>query len=165
MKNRWLLFLSVVCFMTIMGACGQAVTNNDELVEGEEAMDTNDDWNVQADATQLEDGEVLVDIDVVNQMEEGASLDFTSGQIYEIVFVNEDGEEQYRFSHDMMFTMALTQVDFEAGETKTYQETIRAKGWGQGLYTVNIEVVAAAVNGEELTNKEFFKAETTVEIN
>ncbi|ADC48523.1 intracellular proteinase inhibitor [Alkalihalophilus pseudofirmus OF4] len=162
MKHIFSIFMALgLIFMT---ACGQTATSpGGDQAEGDDAA-MNSDWAVNVTTEQNGEGEVVVDIEITNQMDEAATLDFTSGQKYELVVVDEEGNEVYRYSNEMMFTMALTSETFEPGETKSYQETLSTDQWSSSTHTIYIEVVAAAVDGEEVENKEQFKAESTIEL-
>ncbi|MDV2684994.1 BsuPI-related putative proteinase inhibitor [Alkalihalophilus lindianensis] len=158
-----LFFILFIGSLIGLVGCGQTVTSpTTESGEGEDAT-VNKEWVVEAEAEQ-KDKDIIVTIHITNQMEEAVTLDFTSGQKYEIVVVNEEGSEVYRFSNEMMFTMALTSESFEVGETKTYQETINADGWSTGNYTFYVDVTAAAINGEETSGDEQLKAQTELTI-
>ena len=62
------------------------------------------------------DGEdISAHIRLFNLSEQTLSLDFSSGQRYDL-YLEKDGEEVWRWSDGKFFTMALARVDLEAGE-------------------------------------------------
>ncbi len=70
---------------------------------------------------------------------EPLKLTFSSGQTYELVIKDESGKEVYRWSDGQMFTQALREVEFPAGE-KNWMVTVRLAGRDgnplpQGKYT------------------------------
>ena len=153
---RKFLIVIMVLFLT---ACGTGVHAPVETNEGDDTM-SNEKWLFDVE-TEQNDNELLVRMLVTNNQEQEASLDFSSGQKYEILLKNEAGEVEYRYSEGMMFTMALIHEPFEAGETKVYEERIALDSISAGSYVLEAELVLA---GTDL-NDELFKKQVSVEIN
>jgi len=71
---------------------------------------------------EIKDGKVVFDFELVNYYIEPKQLQFGSGQQYEIVITNEEGQEVYRYSDDKFFTMALIFKTINPGESLKWQD-------------------------------------------
>lgn len=153
MKTMGLFLLTL--FVLLLSACGQG---GDSPTQGEEGNDsvTNSAWSFETKTTH-DENELLVQMTVTNQQETKSTLDFASGQLYEMVLTDSNGEEVYRFSEGRMFSMAIVQEAFEAGESKTFEEVIALDKLDKGTYTLDVQLVVMAVDNEEWTDEETFQ--------
>jgi hypothetical protein len=156
-KMIWLFSLLIV-----LSACGTEVNAPAPTNEGDEAM-INADWLFEVETEQA-DNELNVKLNVTNNKDETSSIDFSSGQIYEIVLLDQEGDEVYRFSKGRMFTMALVHESFEPGESKEYSEAISLEEIEPGSYTLEAQLVLAALNGKEWSEDGTFQKRINVEI-
>ncbi|GAE25236.1 intracellular proteinase inhibitor [Halalkalibacter wakoensis JCM 9140] len=157
-KWGWLVLITA---LLLLSACGQGV-NAPVTGEGDEDM-SNSKWDFSAEVDQ-HDTHLLVSMIVKNNQETQATIDFSSGQKYEIVFIDQDGNEVYRYSDGRMFTMALVHESFEPGETMTFEEEIALEDIPKGVYTVEVQLVLAAIDGEEWTEDGTFVQQVEFEV-
>jgi uncharacterized protein (UPF0333 family) len=151
MKQFFLLF--IMSIVVLSGCATQPVT---QVQEGEDKMTSNplESLETSVDVQATSDSADFF-ITVKNNGEEDVTLTFTSGQKFEIVVLDENNQEVYRYSIDKMFTMALQDIVVKAGEEKTWKEK-----WdyvsqdGQrvkpGNYKAIATVVASKLNGESI---------------
>ena len=101
---------------------------------------------------------------VTNQQDHEGSLDFSSGQVYELILTNEQEEEVYRYSDGQMFTMAIIEESFEPNESKIFEETIPLEELSPGSYTLDVLLMVMAIDKEEPADKAAFQKKIEVEI-
>ncbi len=140
----------MIALLLILLGCGQS-TNVSVPVKGGEPLTFN------VDASKI-DHELEIKVTVTNETNEEVTLDFMSGQKYELVLTNESGEELYRFSREHMFTMALVHETLAPGESKVYEETINLEQMEAGPYTLHASLLVAAINGEEVAADTYTKS-------
>ncbi|MFC0469359.1 BsuPI-related putative proteinase inhibitor [Halalkalibacter kiskunsagensis] len=157
-KMIWLFSLLIV-----LSACGTGVNAPAPTNEGDEGMTTNKEWLFEVEAKQT-DNELNVNLKVINNKDEDSSMDFSSGQMYELVLLNQDGNEVYRFSDGRMFTMALVHETFEPRESKKFSETISLDEIEAGKYTLIAQLVLAALDGKQWSEDGTFQQSLDVEI-
>src|SRR5690625_1961552 len=100
-KVRWLtssLFILLV-------ACGQG-DKVPSIIERATYL------NLEFEIVTMIEEELIVNMYMTHQGNKESGLVFSSGQMYEIVLVDEKGEENYRFSEGRMFTMAMVHEPF-----------------------------------------------------
>ncbi|MDT8859596.1 BsuPI-related putative proteinase inhibitor [Alkalihalobacillus sp. MEB130] len=156
-RLSWL--LSIVL---LLSACGQGATAPLSNGEGDEGV-TDSNWIFTVEAEQI-DKELVVTLLIKNNQEQAATIDFSSGQKYELVLVAEDGTEVYRYSDGRMFTMALVHETFEPGESMEFQERINVEDIPKGAYTLEAQLVLAAIDGETWTEDGTFEKQVNVTI-
>ncbi|WP_332689347.1 BsuPI-related putative proteinase inhibitor [Halalkalibacter lacteus] len=156
-KLIWLFSLLIV-----LSACGQGVNAPGPTVEGDEEL-ASAEWLFEV-GTEQTDNELNIKLNVTNNKEEASTIDFSSGQKYEIVLVDKDGAETYRYSNGRMFTMALVHESFEPGESKEFSETISLDEMEAGTYTLTAQLVLAAIDGEQWSEDGTFQKSLDVEI-
>ena len=61
-------------------------------------------------------GKLDVQMTLTNEGSEDMTLTFSSGQRFEIILLDQNQAEVYRYSADKMFTMALEQEELKAGQ-------------------------------------------------
>lgn len=145
----------------LLSACGQSV-NAPVTEEVDEEENELKDWSFEV-TTEQDETALHVKMIVTNNLEEEQSIDFSSGQKYEVV-LRSNGEEVYRYSDDKMFTMAIITEGFQPGESKTYEQSIPLDSIEAGEYELTAELVVAAVNGESGETDSIFKQVTMVEV-
>lgn len=147
--------------LMLLTACGQSAPTQGE--GGSDSV-TDSAWLFETEAVQNEN-ELKVKLTVTNQQENQGTLDFSSGQLYELVLTNDQGEEVYRYSDGRMFTMALVQESFEPGESKTFEEVIALEeDLPAGTYTLDTQLIVMAVDGAEWTDQATFQNRLEIEI-
>ncbi|WP_227936783.1 BsuPI-related putative proteinase inhibitor [Alkalihalobacillus deserti] len=152
-----------VSLLLVLSACGTGVNAPLETKEGVEKMsDSNWLFDVK---TEQSDGELVVTLSVTNNQAQASSIDFSSGQKYELILKNEDGESVYRYSEGMMFTMALVHETFEPSETKVFEERISLDNISAGSYILDAQLMVAAVDGSEWDDANTFHKQVKVNIN
>ncbi|MET3507742.1 BsuPI-related putative proteinase inhibitor [Halalkalibacter oceani] len=160
--KTWLIML-----LLVLTACGlgehRAIEESETADEkrGEEAMPAN--WLMELQTNQA--GETIqVELQVVNEDESDHTLAFSSGQRYELILRDAHGNEVYRFSDDRVFMMAITYEEFSPNEKKTFREQINTAELPTGTYTLEAELLVAAVDNEPLPEGEVFRQEVKVEV-
>ncbi|MFY4774314.1 BsuPI-related putative proteinase inhibitor [Metabacillus sp. RGM 3146] len=93
-----------------------------------------DNVALSADAVQ-QNHQVVFTLTVQNLSDSKKSMEFRSGQKYEIQVKDSSGEEIYRYSKGKMFIQSLSQLVLEPGESKSYKETWDYFKEGHGLKT------------------------------
>jgi len=151
-----------VALLFVLSACGTSVNAPVETNEGDEIV-TNSSWIFDVETEQA-DGELVVKMSVTNNQDQASSIDFSSGQKYELILLNEEGAIEYRYSEGMMFTMALVHETFEPLETKQYEERISLDKISSGSYILDAQLIVAAVDGSEWDNSETFHKQLKVDI-
>ncbi|MBP3949585.1 BsuPI-related putative proteinase inhibitor [Bacillus suaedae] len=158
MKKQYLFI--ILALLMLLSACGKSV-NAPVIEEVDEEENELKDWGFEV-TTEQDESALHVKMTVTNNLEEKQSIDFSSGQKYEVV-LRSNGEEVYRYSDGKMFTMAIITEGFEPGESKTYEQLIPLDGTLAGEYELTAELVVAAVNGESVADS-IFKQVTMVEV-
>lgn len=146
----WLCSLALL-LLVACGAVEETGGSQEEAVEKqpvEEAVQLNTTLDVEQKGSKI-----VFTIKLRNESLQDITLPFGSGQKYEIIVQNEQGEEVYVYSADKMFTMALEMVDLKAGETLEWQEEWDLAAYEQvispGTYKAMVEVMVL-LDSEEL---------------
>ncbi|QOR67532.1 hypothetical protein IM538_05155 [Cytobacillus suaedae] len=151
MKQFFLLF--IMSIVALSGCATQPVT---QMGEGEDIVTSNPLQSLETSVDiQAASDSADFFIKVKNKGEEDVTLTFNSGQTFEVVVVDENNNEVYRFSTDKMFTMALRDVRIKAGEEKTWKDKwgyINQEGQrvAPGDYKAIVSVVASKLNGNPI---------------
>ncbi|MBE4909324.1 hypothetical protein IMZ08_14835 [Bacillus luteolus] len=151
MKQFFLLFI-----MSIVGLSGCATQPVTTVEEGEDKVTSNPLQSLETSVDiQAASDSADIYIKVKNNGEEDVTLTFTSGQTFEVVVVDGNNNEVYRFSTGKMFTMALQDVRIKAGEEKVWKDKWRYLNEdGQrvkpGEYKAIVSVVASKLNGNPI---------------
>ncbi|WP_332629365.1 BsuPI-related putative proteinase inhibitor [Halalkalibacter flavus] len=157
--KKWIWLLSV---LMLLSACGQGANAPLSNGEGDEKLvDSNWIFTVETDQT---DNKLLVKLAVTNNQEEASAIDFSSGQKYELVLLDEAGTEVYRYSEGKMFTMALIHETFEPGESKEFEERINVEDIPEGVYTLKAQLILAAIDGKAWSEDGTFQKQVDIEI-
>jgi hypothetical protein len=96
---------------------------------------------------EIKDGKVVLDFELVNHYAQTNNFEFSSGQQFEVVITDENGEEVYRYSDGKFFTQALIYKDIKPGQSIKWQDV-----WDMtnkdgelltsGKYTAEINILA-----------------------
>lgn len=154
-----LLLVLTACGLGQDGAVEESETADEKW--GEETMPVN--WFMELRANQAGE-EIQIELKVVNEDERDHTLAFTSGQRYELLLRNAHGSEVYRFSDDRVFMMAITYEEFSPNEKKSFLEQINAAELPAGTYTLEAELLVAAIDNEPLPEGEAFRRQVSVEV-
>lgn len=101
---------------------------------------------------EINDDKVVFDFELMSHYTEVQELMFGSGQQFEIIIRNDEGEEVYRFSDGKFFTMALIYKTLNPGESLKWQdEWDMTNKDGEKLTTGNYkaEIKILAITDEE----------------
>ncbi|WP_051353045.1 BsuPI-related putative proteinase inhibitor [Thalassobacillus devorans] len=168
MKRGWILLTGLIV-MLFVAACGAEESQGNSGDEGAEKVMNEEETssNEGQDAVQEAVGKLAVDATVTpesdkvtfsfsmeNQGDKRYDLGFSSGQKYEIVVKNGEGEEVYRYSKGQMFTQALETKTIAPGESISFEE-VWSKGVKPGDYDVAISIEVHSINGKSLEAKPF----------
>jgi hypothetical protein len=82
---------------------------------GKESLETSVNY-------EIEDGKVILNFELINHYTKTKKLRFSSGQQFEIVITDENGEEVYRYSDGKFFTLALVYKDIKPGQSIKWQD-------------------------------------------
>jgi hypothetical protein len=136
----------VVCLgLLVISGCGTSATggsNADQTKDEQQGLEKSV-LDTSLEMT-LKDGKVIFEIGLTNEGKEALELPFSSGQLFEITVTNESGQEVYRYSEGRMFTMALQNIEIDAGKTLTWVEEwdISAeKDLSAGQYTAEVAIL------------------------
>lgn len=94
-----------------------------------------------------------------NDSEKPVQLTFSSGQQYEIVVKDSDGDKVYMFSEDRMFTEAIIEEEIAAGDVLSFEQewdyTSGGKRVDSNEYEATVSLTAQTVNGEKVVPDAF----------
>jgi hypothetical protein len=115
-----------------------------------------------------ENNNLIFEITLTNRSGETVELPFSSGQQFEVVVINGENEEVYRYSEGRMFTQALTFIEIKAGEKLSWIEEWDQKSdhtWvSNGEYKVTAEVLVQDSEGNIVINQGDLIAEKKVTV-
>lgn len=94
----------------------------------------------------IEEDKVVFDFELMSHYTEVQKLLFSSGQQFEIIVTDEEGQEVYKYSDGKMFTLALVMKDIGPGEAfKWHDEWDRTNKEGEkltsGKYKAEIKIL------------------------
>jgi len=103
---------------------------------------------------EIKDGRVILDFSLTNRYNRTKTLEFGSGQQFELVITDEQGEEVYRYSEGKFFTLALLYKDLQPGQSLEWQDTWDLTGKDgkpvtSGKYRAEATILAAIKDQEE----------------
>ncbi|WP_059103953.1 BsuPI-related putative proteinase inhibitor [Shouchella shacheensis] len=151
------------CAMLLASGCGGQEELEDEHIPVSGGGQAVEGWMFEVEQSQ--DGSDLnVDMTLTNETSEAGSITFPSAQHYELTLTSEEHGEVYRYSEQHMFAMQIVQLDLEAGETRSFSETIPTDNIESGTYELVVELTASQVNGQEIGEPEEFRQTLEVEI-
>ncbi|MBM7615195.1 BsuPI-related putative proteinase inhibitor [Alkaliphilus hydrothermalis] len=107
-----------------------------------------------------QDEGIDVDFKLINTTREAKEITFPSGQQFEMIIVDDGGEEVYRFSEGRFFTMAMTSKQLQPGEVlhwknlwKCIDKNGKKRKEGNYKVIVKIKAMVEEVSEEELTTE------------
>lgn len=167
MKKLLVLLLAIV--FVAAGCSGQNEANGKEDNSSSDNANETDEEQVNLEQLlqQLEmTADVQADADKVdfnfnlqNTGEEAVELTFPSGQQYEIIVKNADGEEVYRYSKGKAFTEALVNKEVNPGEELSFTNSWNYKQDDKrveaGTYDVDITLLPSQINKQTIDAKPF----------
>ncbi|GEN45671.1 BsuPI-related putative proteinase inhibitor [Alkalibacillus haloalkaliphilus] len=110
---------------------------------------------------------VKFNMKLTHEGNEDLTLSFSSGQKFEIVVTDPNGEEVYRFSEGMMFTQAIETSELSPGDEMDFQDSWDYTKDGvrvdSGEYEATIELIPYELNGDEIQDHPF-KEDVTFEV-
>lgn len=135
--------------------CGQSSEKDDS----EEVSGNVETKEVQFTVDVKESGEnVQFEMTLKNNTEEEKNFEFRSGQKYDIIVLDKNGAEVYKYSKGRMFTQAIQYVNLLPGKSQTWQETWDLKSNGKkvdpGEYDVTVVLTGKAEGVKTLQAKE-----------
>lgn len=152
---KFIKFSLAVVFLLLVAACGTG--GDDEQGSG---SDITSQLSFEAEFTG-EDETGTFDLKLTNNSEEEVAIAFSSGQQYEIVVNDSEGEEVYRYSEGQMFTQALIEETIEPGGELTWIEEWDYTGTEgrleEGEYEAIVSLIVHEINGETVDSVPFFK--------
>ncbi|WP_191562339.1 BsuPI-related putative proteinase inhibitor [Metabacillus idriensis] len=135
--------------------CGQSSEKDDS----EEVSGNVETKEVQFTVDVKESGEnVQFEMTLKNNTEEEKNFEFRSGQKYDIIVLDKNGAEVYKYSKGRMFTQAIQYLNLLPGKSQTWQETWDLKSNGKkvdpGEYDVTVVLTGKAEGVKTLQAKE-----------
>lgn len=109
---------------------------------------------------EIKDGNMNFNFELRNNSAENKTLQFGSGQQFEIIVENEEGKEAYRYSDGKDFTQAIIFREIEAGGSIKWEDTWDMKDkdgkeLSEGKYIAIIEVLSIPEEGQILDKEDF----------
>jgi archaellum component FlaG (FlaF/FlaG flagellin family) len=83
---------------------------------------------------------IEVKMKIINNSNEDITLEFNSGQKYDIFIKNKNNEIFYNWADNQMFIQAFVSETINANSTLIYQENIDISGLSQGNYFLEVEL-------------------------
>lgn len=83
-----------------------------------------------------------LNIEIINLSNQEEVLEFISSQKYEIYIRNSQGDIIYTWSKNKSFTQAFQKMKLDPRDTKNYYEEINLRGFREGVYYVEAEILA-----------------------
>lgn len=101
------------------------------------------------------DNEATFTISLKNTSDHSVKVTIPSGQKYEIVVTDANGEEVYRYSIDKMFIQSIEEIELKPGEEKVWEEPWEytsndGSRLAAGEYKANVFLTASEVNGQKI---------------
>lgn len=121
--------------------------NNNNVNNKEEKEETMEEDLAYHTEASLEDGLLTVQMELVNETGEMKHLTFRSGQRYNVLIHDADGNKQFDYAEGMMFTQAIEEEELESGDSLSYEVEWEAEG--EGPFEVTAEITVSEINGDE----------------
>jgi hypothetical protein len=154
------LFLGIISVIMLLSGCGMNTNQSTNNANTEEPVNLE---NLETFIKATQEGEnVHLTLVLQNNSSQNIELTFSSGQQFEIVVVNENNEEVYRYSKDKMFTQAIESKLIKAGSQLEWQDVWETSGIQKGSYYVKAQIIAKETN--PAVSKDQLAAETSLEL-
>ncbi|KAA6453341.1 BsuPI-related putative proteinase inhibitor [Bacillus swezeyi] len=106
--------ISMIVMLLFVGGCGQ----NGEYGPDKEVSGEVENGSVALTVEPVQKpGEIEFKMSVVNNTDEAVDFEFSSGQKFELVVTDQEGNERYRYSKGKMFTQAFQTMTLNPKET------------------------------------------------
>lgn len=136
-------FIIICCTMLIL-LCGCS-TSSEELVtttvQQEERNEESGELELQVDVNVAEHQTEFI-LTLANNSNEMKKLEFPTGQKYEIIVMDGNDQEVYRYSAGKMFTQAIEYALIKQGESVQWEERWEYGETEPGEYKVNVSILA-----------------------
>jgi hypothetical protein len=93
---------------------------------------------------------LVLNINILNRTEEKITLEFSSGQKYNIIIKNQKGDIVYNWAENKMFIQAFISKNIKANSSLEFEENLDLQGLARGEYTVEVSIIA---ENYEITSK------------
>jgi len=121
-------FVNLLLITLLIGCIHPAEETTTEQIRTEPKTINDLELVLKASKASYKPGEsITLELIVTNKGNEAFKETFRSAQLYDFV-VEKDEKEIWRWSHDRMFAMMLTEFALEPQESVTYKETWDQKG-------------------------------------
>ncbi|UCZ52009.1 hypothetical protein LGQ02_14260 [Bacillus shivajii] len=164
-RSRLLSLISVfitMIFISVACGTGESPSGSDPVIEDgeEDKEETEVDYEgllYELDAS-VNDNVIEVNMTLENESDETKTIDFSSGQQFEVIIRDGNGEELYKYSEGMMFTQAFITESLESGETLSFQDHWQSEQLSE-LKSIEVyaKILTYAINGEDLNDIPFEK--------
>lgn len=109
---------------------------------------------------EIKDDKVVFDFELINYHNEPKQLQFGSGQKYEVIVIDEKGEEVYRYSDGKFFTQAIVYETINPGKSLKWQDTWdmtdkKGERLVSGKYTAQIKIMVIPNDDEKFDEDQF----------
>ncbi|MGO4899948.1 BsuPI-related putative proteinase inhibitor [Bacillus sp. GM2] len=126
--------ISMIVMLLFVGGCGQ----NGDQVPDKEVSGEVDNGSVTLTVEPVQkQGEIEFRMSVVNHTDDVAEFEFSSGQKFELIVSDKEGNERYRYSKGKMFTQAFQTMTLNPKESYDFTDV-----WKEvpepGTYEVNV---------------------------
>lgn len=141
--------ISVLLLTLCFFATGCQSKEESVPVNGGSELRAESSFNVEA---AVHEDHTKVKLLLHNQGNQPLLLTFPSSQQFEVIIQRASGEELYRYSKGKMFSQALTRVELQPGETKTWEATWNydENPYQKGeTYTITGKLLPIEVNGKK----------------
>ncbi|EWH23183.1 proteinase inhibitor [Bacillus haynesii] len=126
--------ISMIVMLLFVSGCGQ----NGDQVPDKEVSGEVDNGSVTLTVEPVQkQGEIEFRMSVVNHTDDTAEFEFSSGQKFELIVSDKEGNERYRYSKGKMFTQAFQSMTLNPKESYDFTDV-----WKEvpepGTYEVNV---------------------------
>ncbi|TWL37722.1 BsuPI-related putative proteinase inhibitor [Bacillus paralicheniformis] len=126
--------ISMIVMLLFVGGCGQ---NGDQVPDKEVSGEVNNGSVTLTVEPVQKQGEIEFRMSVVNHTDDVAEFEFSSGQKFELIVSDKEGNERYRYSKGKMFTQAFQTMTLKPKESYDFTDV-----WKEvpepGTYEVNV---------------------------
>lgn len=124
----------MIVMLLFVGGCGQ---NGDQVPDKEVSGEVNNGSVTLTVEPVQKQGEIEFRMSVVNHTDDVAEFEFSSGQKFELIVSDKEGNERYRYSKGKMFTQAFQTMTLKPKESYDFTDV-----WKEvpepGTYEVNV---------------------------
>ncbi|AYJ89637.1 BsuPI-related putative proteinase inhibitor [Bacillus safensis] len=145
--------LVLLLILLVLAACGQQKKDEpDKEVSGQMGEKT-----VELTVDPVQKGSsVQFNMSLKNESDRDFEFTFNTSQKFELSVYDENGNEQYRYSKDRMFTQAIQTFVLKKGEAYDFQDTW-SNGVKPGTYEAVVTFKGKAEGLKQITEKKTFQ--------